>query len=320
MPYTTPAPSTLNDVFAMNPGAFAQAQDLIRGGMQQNEQDLQASQLANLFKAQNDPQLLQAQGLENQFKQARIPGVQAESDMLGMNRDKQKALYDDSLQAARTKFLAEASEAHLSELEREAQRMAYSKDPTEAAQGEKLLTMHKDMIRERNKQDAQQKRQIELERLRGKNSQELMGMQIQAGRFDKAPAGGSGGGGTIEDQIKSGKLTYEKAATALSGAAFLADLEGDSERANQYRAMADQYNQMFIAGKRAGVQAGAETKPDLSAFDIKTNPPVPAGTFKPVTGTKFSPQAEDWITRAMQANPGMSREQIIEHGKKKGKF
>ena len=34
----------------------------------------------------------------------------------------------------------------------------------------------------------------------------------------------------------------------------------------------------------------------------------------------YSPQQEDWISRAMKANPGMSRDQIVAAGKQKGKL
>jgi hypothetical protein len=325
MPYSLPQPSTLDDIYQMNPGAGWMALQQIDGGMRQNEQDLQASQLKNLFDSQNNPQLLQQQALENQYKQARNPGVQAESDMAGMNRDRQRDLYDDDLKAARAKFMAAASEADLKELENQFQRMAYSNDPNERAKGEEGLKMSKEMVQERSKQADQQRRQLELETLRGKNQRELAGINNAAGRYAKSPRGGAAG--NIESMIASGKLDYQKAATMFNGMAFLADEQGNEELANKYRAMAFEYAKARDKDNRSRSNEAAATKPALEEFDIKPNVRTEVEPFKPVKpkGTdgaamKLSPEAEDWVTRAMVTSPKLSREKLIEIGKKLGKF
>jgi hypothetical protein len=348
MPYNLPAPSTLDDIFKMNPGAFGQAQQMLAGGVQQNDQDLQASKLANIFNEQNNPQLVQAQGLENQFKQARIPGVQAESDMQGMNRDKQRALYDDSLNSARTKFMKEASDAHIAELENEAQRMAYSQDPEIRAKGEQLLTMSREMVQERSKQAAQQRRQLELEGARGKNAQELMRMQIEAGRFAKSPGkgAGKGGGDPFTNALNEGDPV--KRHQLLQGAYIQAMEEGDEDAAYIKRLM-----DAAEPAAKAKLQAGGapvygvgpngitqttkaesvpslsvpQTAPNRAARDIEqgavfSSPEVEAKVRAKagMPAGQLAPAAEDWVGRAMKSNPNMSREQIIEQGKKLGKF
>jgi hypothetical protein len=267
----------------MNPGAFYQGQQMLDGGMRQGEADLQASQLKNLFDQQNNPQRLQAQSLDNQTAQARLPGIFADSDVKGMDRDKQSALQGDAIQNAKTKFAREASTAHLQELEDRAQEMAMSNDPAVRQQGEQLLMHHKDIIRDRAKQEAQGKRALELEQLRGTNQLALAGVNNSAGRYSKA---GKGGGGSVEEQIASGKLSFEKAATLLAGAAFMAEQEGDTEKADQYRQMADDFNAKHIASKRAGAYGAAEGKPALDALGIRPNAPVPAESF-PAVGRKL---------------------------------
>jgi len=49
MPYQLPMPSTLEDIYKMNPAAQFQAQQMMEGGRQQNEQDLQSSVLKNML-------------------------------------------------------------------------------------------------------------------------------------------------------------------------------------------------------------------------------------------------------------------------------
>jgi len=286
--FNLPAPSSLEDVYSMNPGAFYQGQQMLDGGMQQSQADLQTTQLKNLFDQANNPQRLQAQSLDNQTAQARLPGIFADSDMKGMDRDKQGALQGDAIQAAKTKFAREASTAHLQELEDKAQEMAMSPDPAIRQQGEQLLMHHKDIIRDRAKQEAMSARSMELEKLRGANQLALAGVNNAAGRYNRA---GKGGAQSLEEQFASGKLSYEKAAVMAQGAAFMAEQEGRSEDADYYRQLADDFNSKHIASKRAGAYAGAENKPELGALGIKPNAPIPAESF-PAVGRRLPMQQQ----------------------------
>lgn len=345
MPYQLPAPSTLDDIFKMNPGAFTQAQQFMQGGVDQNNQDLQASQIRNMFDQQMNPERLRAQQLGNQTTEFQLPGIQANSEMMQRKNSNEGLLNDDSLKAAHQKFASAATQAHLDELEAKGQEMAFSDDPVIAAQGQKILLAHKDIVRDRAKQDEMAKRQVALEQVRGKNALELAGVNNAAGRFQKR------GGATAQDNLEKALVsgTWDKAATAYDHMAQMASEDGDDERAQFYQQKAKEYADKYVASRNAP-KAGTVDVSGIPGANIPTQPTptTVAPTLPPnriqqdlVNGATFSspeveaqvrakagtsrstslpPAAEDWIKRAMSANPGMSREQVIEQGKKKGKF
>jgi hypothetical protein len=80
MPVQLPAPSTLEDIFSMNPAAFNQAQGMLDLGMQQGQADLRKTTLANQFDEQNDPLRVEHQRKVNTEMDARLPGVFADSE------------------------------------------------------------------------------------------------------------------------------------------------------------------------------------------------------------------------------------------------
>jgi hypothetical protein len=296
MPYNLPAPSTLEDVFKMNPGAFSQAQQFMQGGVQQNEQDLQASQLKNMFDRENNPLMLENQRGINRTRDAQLPGVMADSRNKQLTTERAEAGQADAISLARKEFLSKASDADLTVLKNEGQKMAYSHDPQVRARGELILAQHADMIKERMKQSH------ELSKIRETGNQARLTQQqgLDGGRWAKS---GRGGAGSIQDQINSGKLSYEKAATMLAGSAAMMDIEASGmedgpqkealmRQAELYRQMADDFNKKFLAGKTAAAGAGAETKPYMPALGVPTNPPKPVEGFqKPgATASKIPPQ------------------------------
>jgi hypothetical protein len=163
------------------------------------------------------------------------------------------------------------------------------------------------------------------------SAEKIAGMQIDAGRF----AGKSQNKAVdLLDQVKAGKLSYEKAAVAFQ---VLADMTDDKELANQYVAMARKMEAANIAAKNAqggskvdigaigegkGIQSNTSPPSGIGEITKKSNaaPPSPSASA-PAGALKYaSPQGQDWVKRAMQANPGMSEADIITQGRQRGKL
>lgn len=248
MPYQLPAPSTLEDVFKMNPAAFAQAQQFMGGGVRQNEQDLQESQLKNMFDQQNNPLRVQNQQLQNDQMGAQLPGMFADSATKVRNNSNADALNDETMKAARTKFASAATQAHLDELEAKGQEMAYSQDPAVAAQGQKILMAHKDIVRDRAKQNEMQTRQVELEKVRGKNALDLADKNNAAGRYSRT------GSGKVRDPILAIMLENDpvKKYTGLVSLGEQAEQEGDEEAAAGFYQQAKAIQSIAQAKLQAG--------------------------------------------------------------------
>lgn len=104
MPYLPPAPSTLGDIYSMNPGAFTQAQGLLDLGNQGAQQELQRGQQVMNFDQEANPMRLQQMGLANQTASARLPGVQAESGMQQRKNDMEELFKPESIASMRQKY------------------------------------------------------------------------------------------------------------------------------------------------------------------------------------------------------------------------
>jgi hypothetical protein len=278
-----PMPSTFDEIFSMNPGAFNQAQGQIDLGMNQEQEVLRKRQLENLFDAENNPLRIQNQRLSNEGLEAQIPGMRANSQSLGLKAEREQAGQQDAISLARKEFLSKASDLDLQMLANEGQRMAYSSDPAERKKGEMILSQHKDMIKERQSQ-ASAERRTQVTANAGITRE---GMGIDAGKYKKK----GGELKSVEDQVLSGKMGYEKAATLLSGAAGMMEIElmampdGEEKEAlmqkvQNYRSLADDYNRKHIASKQAGAQAGLEGKPALAPLGIQPNAPKPVEGFQ----------------------------------------
>lgn len=263
---------------------FESAQAADKTNQQQALQDM-------LFQQQNDPLKLEASRLANRGTEAGLPGIFADTSLKQDKAAVSRGSLGEQIGAAVSKGKADISDNDLKIIENSAQKMAMSRDENERNLGVALLKQHKDIIRDREKQDAQQVRQLAQIKEQGNQARLTQQQAIDAGKFVKGVGGGSGGG-SIQDQLASGKLSYEKAATLLAGAAFMAEQEGDIEKANSYRQMADQYNQQHVQSKQAGAFAGQVGKPDVGALGgIPTVQQKPVLPFSPVV-PKQAPAVE----------------------------
>lgn len=268
----------------------------------------QVQGIQDLFQTEQERPLKQRKmELENQGLEAGLPGIFGDSQSRAAKGRVDTATLESTIAAKNSKNKTDISDDDAKHLGNLAQMMAYSDDPKIREQGEKLMRMHADVVKDRAKQQYIGDRNMEVERLRGANARGLMGMQIDAGRFDKK---GSGKGPTsVEDAINSGKLGYEKAAVLLNGAADAAELDGDDEKAANYRARA---NAMAIKNMEQKAAAGAAPRagtPDLGALGVTPNPErpmAPLGSPKaPVAKPVSAPAA---AIEFLKKNPGLQAE------------
>lgn len=143
--------------------AFNQQQDL--GAMQG------AGELQKLFQAeQMNPLKLQEQTLRNQTEQAQLPGVQAQSELLGQNARIGRETLDNKISSTNSRFMQDMDDDQLKLMHNMAQRMAYDPNPEVRKAGVEMMEQHADVLKEKSKQKYVADRQLELERLRGSNS------------------------------------------------------------------------------------------------------------------------------------------------------
>lgn len=242
------------------------------------------------LNAQMNPLKVRQQEISNDTELAKLPGLQAQSELSQHKAQVSRNTLSEQEQAQRSKLISDMSDDDVKMLYNQAQQLAMSRNPQERLIGETLMAQHKDVIMERQKQKYMSDRRIAEEREAQKGREELERMRIEAGKYKK-------GQGTlsIEDQLRSGKLTYDKAAVLLGNAAYMAELDGDMERAQQYRTLSNQYATKYQEGRQAGAMVPKAGSVDLGGMGVPANAPVPA---TPLT-SPIQPQP------VPQASPGL---------------
>lgn len=260
---------------------------------QQNEQANYLGALQDLaFNEQMNPLKVTRAGLENQGLEAELPGKRASSSLLEDQANVSRNTLGLQLDARSRELLDSISDSEVKQIENMFQKMAYSNDPQQRMLGAQGLEFSKTVLQEKSKQKYMSDRQMELERLRGKNNKEVEQMRIDAGKYNKKGQLSM----SIQDMLTSGKLNYEKAAVLLNNAAVAAEMEGDAERALIYRNMASEY-----AAKNEAARAAAGAQPragsaDLERLDIPATPSRPTVPFSDPTKKPETPRATDQVS------------------------
>lgn len=270
---------------AWNPQAYLQAQENLGLGQQFQQQALQQQQnttqkgtLENLFAEQNNPNKIQQQILEN-------TGKQTSNEMAGLGLERARANQTNLLNEDQRKAAIGATEDEMKAWDQHVYQLMRSPNPRdqqEAAQMQQLMPAF---------QEARRKHQEELDKtkLQTGSAEKIAGMNIAsrekmnqdnlgAGKYVRASKGGQGIA-DIQSAVQTGKMTAEKAAVALHGAAMFTE---DPEQAQKYREMASQYEQ-FAMNQRNAMAGG---KPDLGQMGIPTQTMAPAlGTVQQTAPT-----------------------------------
>lgn len=213
------------------------------------------------------------------------------------------------LDAKQKEMVTKASKADLDQFEYGAQRMAYSQNPTERAEGQRLLQMHKDFVKLRETQthaasEAAKNRShaFALEGQRHKNATE----RAQSLAKLKLDAKGSSPEKLSSDQLRARYIAAAEKAKA----------SGDFEAANALYAEA-QYITQLRASERPDTAAG---KPDVPAITglpaVAPRAPVqPPGLTPQVPQPAQPPKAT--LSSVQQMYPGIPADKLKEAYKKK---
>lgn len=210
---------------------------------EQKQGAIRQQELANMFAEQNNPMRLQEQqmqleGLGYTNRQSKLKTTQAE-ELAPLQLDDEKK-----------KFILGAKKADLDLMQLEAQRMAYSTDPTISAEGQRMLSMHKDFIklREQGEQkvdlvDRRLQGNIQLEGIKQPNRIQLK--QTVPGKA--AGSGGSSGGSSV--------LTTDKLAAQYAQQMEVSLRNGDQAGAENANAMLSRI-EAYKAAQKADTGAG----------------------------------------------------------------
>lgn len=257
-----------------------QDRDLEREKMQGS---IQQQNLANMFAEQNNPLQLQNQQLQNEGlgytnrQQAVKSTFDEQMAPLKMNDEQQK-------------YIMNAKKADLDALELGAQQMAYSPDPVQAAEGKKLLMLHKDFIKMREQAKISEESQGRLfEQQSRLQSQREAAQQRQIDQRAAAKAKSSVAGvKSVWDAVQSGKTSPANAATAFGAAAMQAQASGDLENAALYQQAAAKMEELAqtvkpdpLAGKTIlGPEGLTQPPPRQPAFQAQQQLGAPQAVAK----------------------------------------
>lgn len=199
----------------------------------------QAKSLQDLFHSyQNQPVELEGKQLSNEQTAAQIPGVRAESTMLGQKAQMQSELMPELTKAERSKLLGEVDLAEFQKFQRMVEQKAMQGDP-QAAQ---MLRRTKSVFEEIEKQRAATDRQLAVENLKTARQIQLQNMKAKAAQAlqDAKASGGS----TVK--------TYQQLAAQYLASANSAKSE---EEQLMFRELAQEAASLAYAQAQAGPAA-----------------------------------------------------------------
>ena len=222
---------------------------------QANALENEKNTLANLYSSQNDPQRIENQRLTNE-------GLVNTNMLGGVNARRAAANEGMQLTQDQRDFAIKASDSDLRQAEQHAQGEMQSGDPRRMAEAAKILdfTVAARTAKSKAASDLAQTQEQTRSHLAGigmqtKAQKDINQSNIEAGKFNKKGAAAQGVAG-IQQAVTSGKMTAEKAAVALFGAAMF---EPDPELKKQYEQMAGQYEQFAMQQRNAQAQGKLNT-------------------------------------------------------------
>ncbi len=283
------------------------AQQFAQQELQKQEQDIQTSSLKNIFDEQQNPQLLEQRRLENVgLGNTNIEG--------GVKARRAAANEQFQLNEDQRKFALTATDQDLKAAEQHAQGEMYSGVPQRMEEAKKILDFTSAARAERAKEEASMARQKEQTRshlsgvgMQVQGQKDVTQMNIDAGKYSKKAQATQGLDG-IKAAVVSGKMTAEKAAVALNGAAMF---ETDPELKQKYETMASQYEQFAMNQKNALAQGKLDTGA-VSGLPTRTLAPTMGGTA-PAT----SPAPQHKLTDVAKMYPGVPLDKVKQAYKQK---
>lgn len=277
-------PDQLGSIYGdWNPEAYMQGRHQVGlsnqfqdQSLEQQRQKTRSDTLANQFTEQNNPLKLQKQALDNE-------GLGYDNVGKGVKARYDLATEQFKLNDAQRQEILAAPEHKIKMMAAQAQQMAYDPDPAVQEKGKKLMMLSQSAVEARQKHAEEMEKQDLIrksaERVAAGNNAAILGAARIAAEARKG-AGGGGKAGNIQDLVRTGKLSAEKAAVAFASEANMT--EDPEEKANLMR-QAQVYEQMAMQLRRAQ----AEGKPDAAAMTG-----MPATTIAPALGAPATPAAK----------------------------
>lgn len=280
MPMNLPTLADLQATYGYgDPSVYSQAaanQDLARQYAQQEVQQAQnktqEGTLKNLFDAEQNPQLIQQRGLEN-------IGLGNKNITEGVAARRAAANEGMQLSEDQRKFALTATQQDLDMADKWAEGEIRSGDPRRMQEARKILDFSSAARAAKALSDTAMERQQEQSRA-SKYSADTSAAASRYGTDSRAnmAAAKTKGTASIEELVRSGKMTAEKAAVALHGAAMF---EPDPKEVERLSTMARQYEQLAMQLKNAqaegklnlGAQTGLPTRNLPSAFGNSSSAP-----------------------------------------------
>lgn len=296
--------SDLNSLYGnWNPMAYLQGQRMLDLGdqfrqqaYQNNEQTIQADQMKNDQSAQMNPLLLAHQGLINQGQDLGNQGKGISNSNASLDLSNKTALNGDQMAADRAKLKTMYSDEQLNQISNNVlqahMKNIQSGDITKIQETGQLLdfltgatgSKVSDRVQQRNLKEGDwlnSQRNVDANIA---SNERITNANIDAGRWNRASGKGSAAA-NIEEAVKSGKMSYEKAAAAFYGAAQFAT---DPDEREKYLNMSNAYEQANLQSKNAAAQGKLDVGAATGLETQKVAPVLAQGSKKPI-GTADNP-------------------------------
>lgn len=347
MDYALPAPNTLGDIFNQNPGAFTQAQGLIDTGQQFADQSFQRNDLANQQSAAMNPLLQQHQQGINAAQDAQLPGLVASSSMLQRKNNNQSLLNDSEIADTLGKYKEAEQDRHIKEVNgmgttlQQLGSQVWDNPIGAAARSKEALAKagHAEMwnpswdnlppqelaaamndagVSIANTGEKMQAMRMQMQQK--KTMAEDLEDQKQAGRMalrDKINAAAEAIEQSKEEgKTKNNKYNYQQAATQYNALADRAQAAGDSQKAQELYAKANDYTKLDREARSAGANVTTDVKPNMKQFGIGTNadnssPPTTLGPPGQVAPPQNVPAAK--VPGATRDIPAAAMSYLMQH-------
>ena len=246
--------------------AFKQQQNTTRKGTLENDQS-----------AEMNPLLIDQRRVLNEGDVLANTGKRTANQSNQLLLERQQANQQNVLNEDQRKAAVAAPQHEIDMFDKKIEMGLRNPDPKIRSQALEMQSWLPAILAERRKfqqqldlEGVQQKGRLALVGAQGQNAKDIAQMNIDAGKF-KGKAGQ--GVAAIKDAVQSGKMSAEKAAVALHGAAQFTE---DPELAAKYTQMAQQYEQFAMQQRNAG--AGGK-------LDIGAATGMPTQTLPPALGT-----------------------------------